>query len=65
MIGVRLAMGRVARRTPGMGDGQDPLELFIVTLVLTLTIQLQWAIGVGALLSLFAFVSASGSRDSS
>lgn len=62
VIGVELVMGRMPDARLALRTGWTSAILFLVTLVLTLTIPLQWAILAGAVLSLIAFVVASASR---
>ncbi len=62
VIGVELVMGRVPDARLALRTGRTSMTLFLVTLVLTLTVPLQWAILAGAVLSLVAFVVASASR---
>jgi SulP family sulfate permease len=61
VIGVELITGRLPDARLAWRAGTRPRVLFAVTLILTLTIQLQWAIIAGAVLSLLAFVVASAS----
>jgi SulP family sulfate permease len=61
VIGVELVTGRMSDARLAWETGRTPMMLFTVTLILTLTVPLQWAIAVGAVLSLLAFVGASGS----
>ena len=62
VIGVELVMGRMPDARLAMRTGPTSAVLFVVTLVMTLTIPLQDAIIAGAVLSLLAYVVASGSR---
>jgi SulP family sulfate permease len=62
VIGVELVTGRIPDARLAWQAGRRPMVLFAVTLLLTLTIPLQWAILGGAFLSLAAYVAASGSR---
>jgi sulfate permease, SulP family len=62
VIGVELVMGRMPDARLAWRTGSKSRLLFAVTLVLTLTVPLQWAILLGAVLSLLAFVGASESR---
>jgi SulP family sulfate permease len=62
VIGVELVVGRVPDARLAWRTGTAPRLLFFVTLVMTLTIPLQWAILGGALLSLFAYVGESSRR---
>jgi SulP family sulfate permease len=62
VIGVELVTGRIPDARLAWRTGLRPMALFLITLVLTLTIPLQWAIIGGAFLSLAAYVVASGSR---
>jgi SulP family sulfate permease len=61
VIGVELVMGRVPDARLAWRTARTPAVLFLVTLILTLTVQLQWAILGGAVLSLIAYVVASAS----
>jgi SulP family sulfate permease len=61
VIGVELVRGRLPDARLAWRAGTRPMTLFVVTLALTLTVPLQWAILAGALLSLLAFVVASAS----
>jgi SulP family sulfate permease len=62
VIGVELVLGRLPDARLAWHTGRQERSLFLITLVLTMTVPLQWAIIIGAFLSLFAFVSASSSR---
>ena len=62
VIGVELVMGRMPDARLAWRTGMTSRVLFAVTLALTLTVPLQWAIIGGAVLSLLAFVVSSGSR---
>jgi SulP family sulfate permease len=62
VIGVELVLGRLPDARLAWHTGRRERVLLVVTLVLTMTVPLQWAIIIGAFLSLFAFVSASSSR---
>lgn len=62
VIGVELVLGRLPDARLAMSTGLRPALLFGVTLVLTLSVPLQWAIISGAFLSLVAFVVASASQ---
>jgi SulP family sulfate permease len=62
VIGVELVSGRMPDARLAWRTGATSRALFAITLVLTLTVPLQWAIIGGAALSLIAFVVASGSR---
>ena len=62
VIGVELVMGRVPDARLAWRTGMTSRVLFAVTLGLTLTIPLQFAIIGGAVLSLLAFVVSAGSR---
>jgi sulfate permease, SulP family len=62
VIGVELVIGRLPDARLAWHTGRQERLLLLVTLALALTVPLQWAIIVGAFLSLFAFVSASSTR---
>jgi SulP family sulfate permease len=63
VIGIELVMGRMPDARLAWRAGRRSMLLFVVTLALTLTVPLQWAILGGAVLSLAAFVvSSSNSR---
>ncbi len=62
VIGVELVMGRMPDARLAWRTGTTSRALFAITLVLTLTVPLQWAIVGGAILSLLAFVGSSGSH---
>jgi sulfate permease, SulP family len=62
VIGVELVLGRVPDALLAWRTGASPMLLFAVTLTLTLSVPLQWAILAGAMLSLVAYVLASSSR---
>ena len=62
VIGVELVRGRLPDARLAWRTGRTPMILFLVTLILTLTVPLQWAVFAGAALSLLAFVVASASR---
>ena len=62
VIGVELVMGRMPDARLAWRTGTVSRALFVITLTLTLTVPLQWAIIGGAVLSLLAFVVSSGSR---
>jgi SulP family sulfate permease len=59
VIGVELVLGRLPDARLAWRAGTTPRLLFAVTLILTLTVPLQWAIIGGALLSLGSYVAAS------
>ena len=59
VIGVELVMGRMPDAQLAWRTGKAPRFLFLITLIMTLTIPLQWAILGGAVLSLIAFVAES------
>jgi SulP family sulfate permease len=59
VIGVELVAGRIPDARLAWRTGRAPRSLFIVTLVLTLAVPLQWAILTGALLSLLTYIGAS------
>jgi sulfate permease, SulP family len=61
VIGVELVMGRMPDARLSWRTGLTARSLFVITLLLTLTVPLQWAIIGGAILSLLAFVVSSGS----
>ena len=61
VIGVELVQGRMPDARLAMAAGRGRGALFLITLVATLTIPLQWAIIGGAVLSLLAYVASSGS----
>ena len=61
VIGVELVMGRMPDARLSWRTGLTARSLFVITLVLTLTVPLQWAIIGGAFLSLLHFVVSSGS----
>lgn len=61
VIGVELVMGRRPDARLAWHAGQRSMLLFVVTLALTLTVPLQWAILGGAVLSLLAYVGSSAS----
>jgi SulP family sulfate permease len=61
VIGVELVLGRMPDARLAWRTGTTSRALFAITLTLTLTVPLQWAIVVGAALSLIAFVVSSGS----
>jgi sulfate permease, SulP family len=62
VIGVELVMGRMPDARLAWRTGRRSMLLFLITLVMTLTVPLQWAIIGGAALSLIAFVAASGAH---
>jgi len=62
VIGVELVLGRMPDARIAWRAGRRSMVLLVITLVLTLTIPLQWAIICGAFLSLAAFVVASGTE---
>jgi SulP family sulfate permease len=62
VIGVELVMGRMPDARLAWRTGMTSRVLFAITLALTLTVPLQYAIIGGALLSLLAFVVSSASR---
>ena len=62
VIGVELVMGRMPDARLAWRTGMTSRVLFAITLALTLTVPLQWAIIGGAVLSLLAFVVSSASR---
>ncbi len=62
VIGVELVMGRMPDARLAWRTGMTSRVLFAITLTLTLTVPLQWAIIGGAVLSLLAFVVSSASR---
>ena len=62
VIGVELVMGRMPDARLAWRTSLTARALFAITLALTLTVPLQWAIVGGAVLSLLAFVASSGSR---
>jgi SulP family sulfate permease len=62
VIGVELVLGRMPDARLAWRTGMTSRVLFAVTLFLTLTVPLQWAIIAGAGLSLVAFVVSSGNR---
>jgi sulfate permease, SulP family len=62
VIGVELVQGRLPDARLAARTGRTSNALFVVTLALTLTVPLQWAIIAGAVLSIIAFVLASGSQ---
>lgn len=62
VIGVELVRGRMPDAILAWQTARRSMLLFALTLFLTLTIPLQWAIIVGAVLSLMAYVAASGGR---
>ena len=62
VIGVELVLGRGADARLAWHTGWRSRVLFAITLTLTLAVPLQWAIIAGTVLSLAAFVVASGSR---
>lgn len=62
VIGVELVLGRLPDARLAWETGRRSAVLLVVTLVLTLTVPLQWAIFGGAVLSLVAFVAASAAR---
>ncbi|HET8930445.1 MAG TPA: SulP family inorganic anion transporter [Acidimicrobiales bacterium] len=57
VIGVELVVGRLPDARLAYETGVHSWMLFLVTLVLTLTVPLQWAILAGAGLSLLAYVA--------
>lgn len=61
VIGVELVMGRMPDARLAMAAGRARGALFLITLIMTLTIPLQWAIIGGAILSLLAYIGSSGS----
>ena len=61
VIGVELVVGRLPDARLAWRAGRNSMLLFAVTLALTLTVPLQWAIIGGAFLSLAAYVVASAS----
>jgi len=61
VIGVELVMGRMPDARLSWRTSLTAKSLFVITLLLTLTVPLQWAIIGGAILSLLAFVVSSGS----
>jgi SulP family sulfate permease len=61
VIGVELVTGRLPDARLAWRTGVTSMVLFAVTLILTLTVPLQWAIIAGAVLSLGAYVVASAS----
>jgi SulP family sulfate permease len=62
IVGVGLVRGRLPDTRLALRTGAVPATTLIVTLVLTLTVPLQWAILLGALLSLGAYVAGSASK---
>jgi SulP family sulfate permease len=62
VIGVELVMGRMPDARLAWRTGMTSRVLFAITLTLTLTVPLQYAIIGGAVLSLLAFVVSSASR---
>lgn len=60
VIGVELVKGRMPDARLAMDAGKGRAALFLITLMMTLVIPLQWAIISGAVLSLVAFVASSG-----
>lgn len=62
VIGVELVTGRLSDARLAWRTGWTPRLLFLLTLVGTLTMPLQWAIIGGAVLSLLVFAASSGSR---
>ena len=63
VIGVELVVGRIPDARLAMAAGRGRFALFLITLIMTLTIPLQWAIFLGAVLSLLAYIGASGSAN--
>lgn len=61
VIGVELVLGRLPDARLAWRTGTRPRLLFVLTLVLTLTVPLQWAILTGTALSLLAYLGAAGS----
>jgi len=61
VIGVELVQGRIPDARLAWRTGTVSMLLFFATLVLTLSVPLQWAIITGAVLSLAHYVVASGS----
>ena len=59
VIGVELVVGRIPDARLAWSAGHLPRGLFLVTLVLTLAVPLQWAILVGTVLSLLAYIARS------
>lgn len=59
VIGVELVMGRMPDARLAWRAGRRSMLLFVVTLALTLTVPLQWAILCGAVLSLLGYVGSS------
>jgi SulP family sulfate permease len=57
VIGVELVVGRIPDARLARDAGTLSLILFFVTLALTLTVPLQWAILVGTVLSLLAYIA--------
>lgn len=62
VIGVELVLGRLPDARLAWQAGATPRTLLIVTLVLTLTVPLQWAVFGGVVLSLLAYVGASSQQ---
>jgi SulP family sulfate permease len=62
VIGVELVLGRMPDARLAWRTGMTSRMLFAITLALTLTVPLQWAIIAGAFLSLLAFVGSSGNQ---
>lgn len=62
VIGVELVTGRLPDARLAMDTGRRSKLLFLITLVLTLTVPLQWGIIGGAVLSLLAYVAAVSTR---
>jgi SulP family sulfate permease len=62
VIGFELVVGRMPDARLAWWTGTTSRVMFIVTLLLTLTVPLQWAIIGGAVLSSIAFVVASASQ---
>ena len=59
VIGVELIIGRIPDARLAWRTGLAPRILFVVTLVLTIAVPLQWAILAGTVLSLLAYVGTS------
>ncbi|MFV0527036.1 MAG: SulP family inorganic anion transporter [Acidimicrobiales bacterium] len=59
VIGVELVVGRLADAVLAWRVGRLPRALLLVTLVLTLSVPLQWAVLTGTVLSLLAYVARS------
>ena len=62
IVGVGLVRGRLPDTRLAVRTGTMPAVTLVVTFVLTLSVPLQWAIMLGALLSLAAYVVGSASR---